>query len=124
MVFRDRPDPYSTKINDTRITKLIRFLRLSSLDRIPQLGKVLLGDMSPVGPRPDVIEQKRFYSASDLRDRLSVRLGMTGCAQVKYQSTATFEQRLGADLEWVKHRSLGIYLRVILLTITTFRSTN
>jgi len=124
MVVRNSPDSYSTKINDPRVTKLGRFLRRSSLDESPQLINVLLGDMSLVGPRPDVVDQKRLYDPGDLRDRLSVRPGLTGCAQVKYRSSATFEQRLGADIEWVRHRSLGMYLRIILLTLVTYRTTN
>lgn len=124
MILRNRPDSYSTTANDPRVTALGKFLRRSSLDEIPQLFNVLLGDMSLVGPRPDVVEQKCLYSANDLKDRLSVRPGLTGCAQIKYRSNATFEQRLRADLEWVRHRSLRMYLRVILLTMVTFRSAN
>lgn len=115
---------FSTQENDPRITKIGRVLRLSSLDELPQLFNVLLGDMSLVGPRPDVVEQKPLYKADQLSERLSVRPGLTGCAQVKYRSNATFEQRLEADLEWVRHRSLGMYLRVIAFTITAFRSAN
>lgn len=124
MIKRSHRGSFSTQENDPRITKFGRVLRLSSLDELPQLFNVLVGDMSLVGPRPDVVEQKRLYQPDQLSERLSVRPGLTGCAQVKYRSNATFEQRLEADLEWVRHRSLGMYLRMIVGTVTAYGSAN
>ena len=74
-------DPFGLLPNDPRITRSGRFLRRTSLDELPQLWNVLRGQMSIVGPRPDLVEQVANYEPGDRR-RLDVKPGITGWAQV------------------------------------------
>ena len=97
--------PYFTDTNDVRITRVGQFIRRTSIDELPQIVNVLLGDMSLVGPRPDVPVQKSLYAPEDWVRRCSVRPGITGLAQVKGRSTVSFEQRLKLDLDYAKNVS-------------------
>ena len=94
--------PYFTSGDDPRITRVGRFIRRTSLDELPQLINVLKGDMSLVGPRPDVPAQRELYSAADWQTRCSVRPGITGLAQARLRSEATPEQRLALDLQYAR----------------------
>lgn len=98
---------------DPRITPLGRTLRKSSLDELPQLINVLRGDMSLVGPRPDTPGQEGDYSAADWQARCSVRPGITGLAQATLRSSATPEQRLALDLEYVRNPGLLQDLKIL-----------
>ncbi len=109
------PPPDFKIPNDPRITRVGRFLRKSSLDELPQLLNVLVGDMSLVGPRPT------SFAASTYRlwhmERLEVRPGITGIWQVRARGTSTFDERLRMDIEYIDHMSLLLDLQIILLTI-------
>lgn len=109
--------PYFTQANDPRITGVGRLMRRTSIDELPQLLNVLWGDMSLVGPRPDVPAQQSLYTPGDWALRCSVRPGITGLAQVRGRSQASFEQRLAFDLEYVKNPSVGLDLRIFWWTI-------
>lgn len=109
--------PYFTQANDPRITGVGRFIRRTSIDELPQLLNVLWGDMSLVGPRPDVPAQQSLYTPDDWTLRCSVRPGITGLAQVRGRSQASFGQRLAFDLEYVKNVSVGLDLRIFWWTI-------
>ena len=113
----DQIGGYQTHAGDTRITKIGRILRKTSLDELPQLINVLLGDMSLVGPRPDVPAQETLYSAQDWKKRHSVRPGITGLAQVTGRSSVDFETRLGYDLEYVETRSIILDLKLLIKTV-------
>lgn len=108
---------YSTADRDPRITPIGRFIRRTSLDELPQLLNVLVGDMSIVGPRPDVPAQRDLYTEEEWMTRLSVRPGITGLAQSTMRSEATAEQRKAMDLEYAKNVSLTLDARIILMTI-------
>ncbi len=108
--------PQRTAAGDPRITRVGRWLRRSSLDELPQLLNVLRGDMSLVGPRPDVPAQQADYGAEDWQLRCSVRPGITGLAQALYRSRATPQQRLQADLDYARHHGLLRDLRILALT--------
>lgn len=108
---------YSTEQNDPRITKIGRILRKTSLDELPQLINVLKGDMSIVGPRPDVPLQQANYSAADWALRHRVRPGITGAAQAELRSFATAEQRLSLDLDYVRQHSVRRDLMIIWRTV-------
>lgn len=112
----DRIGSYQTAEGDPRITHVGRFLRRTSLDELPQLINVLTGDMSLVGPRPDVPAQRETYSDDDWAKRTSVRPGLTGLAQATLRSSATRRERLALDLEYVARSSVLFDLKVILLT--------
>ncbi|WP_073239023.1 sugar transferase [Pedobacter caeni] len=106
----------TTGTNDNRITKIGKFIRKTSLDELPQILNVLSGDMSIVGPRPDTPVQEVDYKPEQWKQRHEVRPGITGLAQVSGRSNITFEDRINADLEYVKNKSFLLYLRIIFLT--------
>ncbi len=108
--------PYFTSGDDPRVTRVGRFIRRTSLDELPQILNVLKGDMSLVGPRPDVPAQRVLYSAADWAARCSVRPGITGLAQARLRSEATPEQRLALDLQYAREASLGLDLKIMLWT--------
>lgn len=112
----DKIGGYQTNAGDPRITKVGRILRKTSLDELPQLINVLTGDMSLVGPRPDVPAQETLYAPADWQKRHSVRPGITGLAQVMGRSSVDFKTRLGFDLEYVDTQSLGLDLKLIVKT--------
>jgi lipopolysaccharide/colanic/teichoic acid biosynthesis glycosyltransferase len=99
-------------------TTVGRWLRATQLDELPQLLNVLRGDMSLVGPRP--IRPIFFEQlASDLPaywQRLVVRPGLTGFAQVRRGYEASMAEKLAHDLEWIADRSVGLYLRTLAAT--------
>jgi lipopolysaccharide/colanic/teichoic acid biosynthesis glycosyltransferase len=113
----DQIGSYMTSQNDSRITPVGSFLRKTSLDELPQILNVLCGDMSFVGPRPDVPAQQSLHKPEDWELRHTVRPGITGLAQVKYRSKATVEQRLIADLEYARNPSLVLDLKILLGTV-------
>ena len=109
--------PYFTAANDTRITRVGRFIRRTSIDELPQLVNVLRGDMSLVGPRPDVPAQRSLYSDADWAQRCSVRPGITGLAQALLRSEATQAQRLALDLRYTREASVWFDLKIMGLTV-------
>jgi lipopolysaccharide/colanic/teichoic acid biosynthesis glycosyltransferase len=103
---------------DAELTRMGRWLKASQLDEIPQLWNVLRGDMSFVGPRPI---RPRFFAelAGDLPaywQRLVVRPGLTGFAQVRRGYETSMAEKLAHDLEWIADRSVRLYLRTIVVT--------
>lgn len=109
--------PYFTAANDTRITRTGRFIRRTSMDELPQLINVLRGDMSLVGPRPDVPAQRGLYSDADWAQRCSVLPGITGLAQALLRSEATEAQRLALDLRYAREASIWLDLKILGLTV-------
>jgi lipopolysaccharide/colanic/teichoic acid biosynthesis glycosyltransferase len=114
--------PHHTASDDARITRVGRFLRRTSLDELPQLLNVLKGDMSLVGPRPDLPAQRTHYSDEQWALRCSVRPGITGLAQAQLRSAATPEQRCELDLQYAREASVWLDLRIMLHTLRTLRS--
>ena len=109
--------PYFTTDNDPRITRVGRFIRRTSIDELPQVINVLMGDMSLVGPRPDVPVQRSLYTEADWVERCSVRPGITGLAQAMYRSDSTEYQRLEADLRYAREASLWLDLKICWWTL-------
>lgn len=112
----DKIGSYSTQDADPRITTIGRFIRRTSLDELPQLINILNGDMSFVGPRPDVPQQRELYTEAEWIKRHSVRPGLTGLAQATLRSSATQEQRKHLDLQYVDQCGLIFDLKIICLT--------
>ena len=110
-------DPYGVVPDDPRITRPGRFLRRTSLDELPQLWNVLAGEMSLVGPRPDLAEQAAHYSERD-RGRLAVEPGITGWSQVNGREAVTWPERIEQDLWYVENWSLLLDLRILVRTFT------
>ncbi|MGB9177719.1 MAG: sugar transferase [Pyrinomonadaceae bacterium] len=102
--------------DDPRVTPLGRFLRRTSLDELPQLFNVFKGEMSLVGPRPDQVDQIRYYS-TDEHQKLMVKPGITGLAQINGRNNISWEQRKQLDLEYVRSQSTILDLRILLQTI-------
>jgi exopolysaccharide biosynthesis polyprenyl glycosylphosphotransferase len=110
--------------NDSRITRVGRFLRKTHLDEVPQFFNVLTGDMSLVGPRAERIEMLEDWQAQlpFYRARLLVRPGLTGWAQINQKYASTLEQtaiKLEYDLYYIKHRSLVLDFSILLQTVGT-----
>jgi lipopolysaccharide/colanic/teichoic acid biosynthesis glycosyltransferase len=110
-------DPYGVVPDDPRITRSGRFLRRTSLDELPQLWNVLVGQMSLVGPRPDLVEQAANYSDHD-RGRLAVEPGITGWSQVNGREEITWPERIEQDLWYIEHWSLRLDARILVRTFT------
>lgn len=108
---------YATESGDSRITGFGRFLRRSSLDELPQLLNVLAGDMSLVGPRPDVFEQESFYNSEEWVKRHLVRPGITGLAQATLRSQASVLERKFADIYYVENQSFWFDVLILFKTI-------
>ena len=102
--------------DEARLAKFGRTLRRFSLDELPQLLNVLKGDMSLVGPRPLLLEYLPLYTPEQSR-RHSVRPGITGWAQVNGRNAVNWEERFGLDVWYVDHRSFGLDLRILWLTL-------
>lgn len=101
---------------DPRVTRVGRLLRKLSLDELPQLWNVLIGDMSLVGPRPHLAYEVSMYSGDQLL-RLAAHPGITGLSQVEARALAPFETMVDYDLEYIRKRSLLVDLGIIARTI-------
>ena len=102
--------------NDPRVTRVGRFLRSSSIDEIPQFFHVLSGEMSMVGPRPPIPEEVAQYEPWQMR-RLDVRPGLTCLWQISGRSRIGFQEWMRLDLEYIKHQSVLLDLKILLRTI-------
>lgn len=109
-------DPMFKVRDDPRITRVGGILRRLSLDELPQLFNVLVGEMSIVGPRPEQVEIVERYSAED-RIRLTVKPGITGPMQIFGRGELTFAERLAVELEYIENPSLARDLRIVLHTV-------
>lgn len=99
-----------------RLTGLGRLIRKTSLDELPQLWNVLVGQMSIVGPRPLLMEYLPLYSEEQMR-RHSVRPGITGWAQVNGRNAISWEKKFELDVWYVDHQSFLIDCRILFKTI-------
>jgi lipopolysaccharide/colanic/teichoic acid biosynthesis glycosyltransferase len=110
--------PELVAVTEAEYTRVGRWLKASQLDELPQLWNVLRGDMSFVGPRPI---RPRFFAelARDIPSywqRLVVRPGLTGFAQMRRGYETSMEEKLAHDLEWIADRSVPLYLRTLVAT--------
>jgi lipopolysaccharide/colanic/teichoic acid biosynthesis glycosyltransferase len=102
--------------DEERLTRLGIFMRQLSLDELPQLWNILRGDMSFIGPRPLLMEFLKWYTPEQMR-RHDVKPGVTGWAQVQGRHAILFSKRLELDVWYVDHRSLGLDLKILGLTL-------
>ena len=103
-------------INDPRITRVGSLIRRSSLDELPQLINILKGDMSFVGPRPDIPFAVRFYKGHH-RKRFQAKPGVTGLWQVfPDRRRITFEDMVQLDIDYINRQSLFLDIKIIFLT--------
>jgi undecaprenyl-phosphate galactose phosphotransferase len=101
--------------NDPRVTPVGKFLRMTSLDELPQLWNVLRGDMSLVGPRPVIAGELRLYG-QDARQYLKVRPGVTGPWQVQGRNDISYDARVALDSAYVRDLTLVGDIRILFLT--------
>lgn len=102
--------------DEKRLTKFGAFLRSTSLDEIPEAINILKGDMSVVGPRPQLVKDMVFMT-EEQRHRHDVKPGLTGLAQVRGRNAISWEEKLSTDLEYVNNISFWGDLRILLQTI-------
>lgn len=104
--------------NDPRITRISNFLRKTSLDELPQIWNVVLGDMSIVGPRPVPLTELQMYGPR--RDAyLAMRPGLTGAWQISGRNDVSYDERVQLDVGYFKNVSLRLDLKIILKTFKT-----
>jgi lipopolysaccharide/colanic/teichoic acid biosynthesis glycosyltransferase len=111
--------PELTQLTESEVSRIGRALRASRLDELPQLYNVLRGEMSLVGPRPI---RPRFFEElcvgiPEYWQRLVVRPGVTGLAQLRLTREMTWAEKLAHDLEYIADRSIRLYLSVITTTV-------
>ena len=102
--------------DDKRLNKFGKILRSTSLDELPELFNILKGDMSIVGPRPQLVRDMVFMS-EEQRRRHSVRAGLTGLAQVSGRNNISWEQKLSYDIEYIENISFGGDVKIIFRTV-------
>ena len=110
-------DPWGLVPDDPRVTRSGRVLRRTSLDELPQLLNVLKGEMSLVGPRPDLVDQVANYSERDRR-RLSVLPGITGWSQVHGREEIGWPERFEQDAWYIENWSLRLDTKIVIATFT------
>ena len=108
-------DTYQKLVNDPRVTRIGKFLRRFSIDELPQLWNVLIGEMSLVGPRPFMVNQYNIYGLK-VEDYQRVRPGITGLWQISGRNKTTFERRAELDQRYVL--SWSVWLDIYILTRT------
>jgi sugar transferase EpsL len=102
--------------DEQRLTRLGRFLRSTSLDEVPEFFHVLAGQMSLVGPRPLLMQYLERYTPEQAR-RHDVLPGITGWAQINGRNALTWEEKFLLDVWYVDHWSLGLDVKILLLTL-------
>lgn len=114
---KDSFDQYGNPLPDEkRITPFGEKLRSTTLDEMPQLINVLKGDMSIVGPRPQLCEFMEHYTSHQMR-RHEVKPGMTGLAQVSGRNNLSWEEKFDLDVKYVQTRSLFLDFRIMFKTV-------
>lgn len=102
--------------NDPRVTRVGCFIRRHSIDELPQLINVLLGNMTVVGPRPPLPEEVAQYSEHD-KERLKVKPGCTGLWQVSGRNSLDFDEMVELDIDYIEHASLLLDMKICFKTV-------
>jgi len=108
--------------NDPRITKIGKFLRKTSLDELPQLFNVLIGNMTLVGPRPTSFKSETYQVWQT--ERLDITPGITGLWQINGRAEVLFDERVRMEISYIKNCSLGLDMYIVLSTLKSLISTN
>ena len=101
--------------NDPRLTRIGKFIRKTSLDETPQLLNIIKGDMSIIGPRPDLPEHLKLYDGNEQR-KLEVRPGVTGFSQAYYRNTVPWKERIQNDIYYIDHLCWWLDIKVFFKT--------
>ena len=102
--------------DEMRLTRFGRFLRSTSLDELPELWDILIGNMSIIGPRPLLVKYLPLYN-DEQRRRHEVRPGLTGWAQVHGRNLTSWEERFAYDTDYVDHLSFALDVKIIFMTV-------
>ncbi|WP_286906548.1 sugar transferase [Clostridium sp. UBA1652] len=102
--------------NDPRLTKIGMFIRKTSIDETPQLLNIIKGDMSIIGPRPDLPEHIELYEGNEKR-KLEIKPGVTGLNQAYYRNTIPWKQRIQNDIYYIDNLSLWLDIKVFFKTV-------
>jgi lipopolysaccharide/colanic/teichoic acid biosynthesis glycosyltransferase len=114
---RDAWDVNGNPLADSeRLTGFGRFLRSTSLDELPELWNILLGEMSLVGPRPLLPRYNAFYSERENK-RFEALPGLTGWAQINGRNSVGWDKRLELDVQYIENCSLGLDLKILFATV-------
>ena len=105
--------------DSVRLTKFGKFLRSTSLDELPEAFNILKGDMSVIGPRPQLVRDMVFMTPAQ-RMRHSVRPGLSGLAQVRGRNAISWEGKLATDLEYIEQITFWGDVKIVLLTVKKF----
>lgn len=103
---------------DTRVTKVGKFLRKTSLDETPQLLNIIKGEMSIIGPRPDLLEHQKLYIGEEKR-KLEIKPGLTGYNQAYFRNSVNWKDRLRNDIYYIDHLSFWFDIKILVKTIKT-----
>ncbi len=101
--------------DDPRLTKIGKFIRKTSLDETPQLINIIKGDMSIIGPRPDLPEHRELYEGNEER-KLEVRPGVSGYNQAYYRNTVPWKERIQNDIYYIDHLTAWMDIKVFFKT--------
>ena len=101
--------------DDPRITKIGKFIRKTSLDETPQLLNIIKGDMSIIGPRPDLPEHMVMYEGNESR-KLEIRPGVTGFNQAYFRNTVPWKERIKNDIYYIDNLSCWMDVKVFIKT--------
>lgn len=101
--------------NDLRLTKIGSFIRKTSLDETPQLLNIIKGDMSIIGPRPDLPEHHELYEGNEER-KLEIRPGITGFNQAYYRNTVPWKKKIENDIYYIDNLSFWLDIKIFFIT--------
>ena len=101
--------------DDPRLTKIGKFIRKTSLDETPQLLNIIKGDMSIIGPRPDLPEHMELYEGNEVR-KLEIRPGVTGYNQAYFRNTIPWKERIKNDIYYIDHLTMWMDIKVFFKT--------
>lgn len=101
--------------DDPRLTKIGRFIRKTSIDEVPQILNIIKGDMSFIGPRPDLPEHRELYEGNEER-KLEVRPGLTGYNQAYFRNTVPWKERIQNDIYYIENLSWRLDVKIFFKT--------
>lgn len=104
--------------DDPRLTKIGKFIRKTSLDETPQLLNIIKGDMSIIGPRPDLPEHMDLYEGDEVR-KLEIRPGVTGYNQAYFRNTVPWKERIKNDIYYIDNLTIWMDIKVFFKTVLT-----
>ncbi len=102
--------------DEIRLTKFGKILRKTSMDELPEIFNILMGDMSIVGPRPLLVEYLPMYNKQE-KHRHDVRPGLTGLAQVMGRNSISWEEKFAFDLQYIEEMSFFLDVKILFLTV-------